>query len=159
MCRWAENGFPTLPQRSAVPDQKPSSHGANGAAVETVSKPPRTKRTFTAAEKLRIVKRADACVATGRRGAVEAMLREEGIYSSLLSAWREQLGARGVEGLSARKPGRKPKLDAKDRRNVELTKRNAELERKLHIAEAIISLQKKAHELLGIALPSLEDET
>jgi len=127
--------------------------------VETVPKRPRPKRTFTAAEKLRIVKRADACLASGQRGALEAMLREEGIYSSLLSAWREQLGARGAEGLTAGKPGRKPKLDAKERRIAELTKRNAELERKLHIADAVIALQKKAHEILGIALPSLEDES
>lgn len=122
-------------------------------------KRPRPKRTFTAAEKLRIVKRADACLASGQRGALEAMLREEGIYSSLLSAWREQLGARGAEGLSAGKPGRKPKLDAKERRIAELTKRNAELEHKLHIADAVIALQKKAHEILGIALPSLEEES
>jgi transposase-like protein len=113
---------------------------------------------FSAAEKLRIVKKADACLASGERGALEAMLREEGLYSSLLSTWRGQLGALGTAGLEPRKTGRKPKLDAKDRRNVELTKRNAVLERKLHIAEAIIGLQKKAHELLGIALPVLPDE-
>jgi transposase-like protein len=121
MYRWAENGFPTVPQRSPSPEQKSSSHGANGAAVETVAKPPRPKRNFTAAEKLRIVKRADACLASGKRGALEAMLREEGIYSSLLSAWRAQLGAHGAEGLTARKAGRKPKLDAKERRIAELT--------------------------------------
>jgi hypothetical protein len=33
------------------------------------------------------------------------------------------------------------------------------LERKLHIAEAIIALRKKAHELLGIALPVLDEES
>ena len=98
---------------------------------------------FSAAEKLRIVKKADACLASGERGALEAMLREEGIYSSLLSTWRGQLDAQGTGGLEPRKVGRKPKLDPKDRRNAELLKRNAALERKLHIAEAIIALQKK----------------
>jgi transposase len=130
----------------------------SGASVESVPKP-RAKRTFTAAEKLRIVKRADACLASGKRGAVEAMLREEGIYSSLLSAWRAQLGAHGSGGLEAHKTGRKPKLDAKERRILELERRNAELERKLHLADAIITLQKKAHEILGIALPSLDGES
>jgi transposase len=125
--------------------------GVSGAAVETT--PRRVRRVFSAAEKLRIVKKADACVASGVRGAIEAMLREEGIYSSLLSTWRGQLGAAGASGLEPRKVGRKPKLDAKDRRNAELVKRNAVLERKLHIAEALIGLQKKAHEILGIALP------
>ena len=87
------------------------------------------------------------------------MLREEGIYSSLLSTWRGQLKARGTGGLDPQKVGRKPKLDANERRNAELVKRNAVLERKLHVAEAIIALQKKAHEILGIALPVLDDET
>jgi transposase len=130
--------------------------GASGAAVET--KPRRTRRVFNAAEKLRIVRKADACLASGERGALEAMLREEGIYSSLLSTWRGQLGSLGASGLEPRKTGRRPKLDAKDRRNAELVKRNAVLERKLHIAGAIIALQKKAHEILGIALPDSDGE-
>lgn len=130
--------------------------GASGEAVESVAK--RGKRRFSAAEKLRIVKKADACLASGERGAVEAMLRQENIYSSLLSAWRVQLGAHGATGLDARRPGRKPKLDAQGRRNAALEKRNAELERKLLLAEKIIALQKKAHEILGIALPSSDGE-
>jgi len=167
MYRWAENGPSTVPQRAPVPEGEspPASEprarttGVSGAAVETVSTRSRPKRTFSAAEKLRIVKRADACLASGRRGALEAMLREEGIYSSLLSAWRAQLGTHGTAGLSARTPGRKRKLDAKERQIAELTKRNAQLERKLHVAEALITLQKKAHEILGIALPSLDEES
>jgi transposase len=130
--------------------------GASGAAVET--KPRRSRRVFSAAEKLRIVRKADACLASGERGALEAMLRQEGIYSSLLSTWRGQLGSLGASGLEPRMAGRKAKLDAKDRRNAELVKRNAVLERKLHIAEAIIALQKKAHEILGIALPESDGE-
>ncbi len=86
------------------------------------------------------------------------MLREEGIYSSMLSAWRGQLSALGTSGLEPRKVGRKVKLDAKDRLNAELLKRNAVLERKLHIAEVIIGLQKKAHEIMGIALPVIDEE-
>ena len=38
-------------------------------------------------------------------------------------------------------------------------KRNAELERKLHIASALIALQKKAHEVLGLALPESDGES
>ena len=121
--------------------------------------PKSARRTFSAAEKLRIVQKAAACLANGKRGALEAMLREEGIYSSLLSTWRAQIGEHGSAGLQARKPGRKPKLDAKDRRIAELQKRNAVLERKLHVADAVIALQKKAHEILGIALPSLDEES
>jgi hypothetical protein len=61
--------------------------------------------------------------------------------------------------LSSRKPGRKAKLDDKDRQLLALTKRNAQLERKLHIANALIDLQKKAHEILGIALPEQDEES
>jgi transposase-like protein len=138
-------------------DQHQRKLGASGAAVET--KPPRRRRTFGAAEKLRVVKKANACIASGKRGALETLLRKEGIYSSTLSAWRGQLGLFGAAGLEPGKAGRKPKLDAKDRQNVELAKRNAVLERKLHIAEVIIALQKKAHELLGIALPATDGES
>jgi hypothetical protein len=70
------------------------------------------------------------------------MLREEGIYSSHLSAWRAQLAERGADGLAERKAGRKPKLDAKDRQIADLAKRNARLERELHIAKVLIDLQK-----------------
>jgi transposase-like protein len=108
---------------------------------------------FSPAAKLRIVKEADSCLASGKRGALEAMLRREGLYSSLLATWRTQLGAHGAGGLATKKPGRKPKLTEAERRNAELTKRNAELERKLHVANVLIALQKKAHEVLGLVLP------
>ena len=45
------------------------------------------------------------------------------------------------------------------KRIAELTKRNAQLEKKLHVAHVLIGLQKKAHELLGIALPESDEET
>jgi len=140
---------------------KPSSHlrsqsgepadahvGSRGAEVESV---PRTgqRRTFTAAEKLRIVREAAACT---KRGEIGALLRREGIYSSLLTSWRTQLAMHGSEGLTPRTPGRKPKLDAKDKRILELEKRAARLEAKLQLADKLIALQKKASELLGIEL-------
>lgn len=128
----------------------------SGASVESV--PPRPRRTFSASEKLRIVRAADAAVASGKRGAVEALLRKEGIYSSHLAAWREQFGARGAAGLEARKSGRKPKLDEKDRELLAAKKKLAVLERKLLVANALIELQKKAHAVLGLALPVLDDE-
>jgi len=106
-----------------------------------------------------MVKEADRCLASGKRGALGAMLRREGIYSSQLSSWRTEIGAHGAEGLAAKKPGRKPKLSEAERRNVQLEKRNAELERKLHVANALIALQKKAHEVLGLALPESDEES
>ncbi len=121
--------------------------------------PSKARRQFTASEKLRLVKAAEVALASGERGALEAMLREEGIYSSQLAAWRLQFGARGEAGLASRKPGRKPKLSATDRELLAVTKKNETLERKLRIANALIALQKKAHELLGLALPDPEEES
>jgi transposase-like protein len=131
--------------------------GLNGASLESVPKKKRKK--FSASEKLRILKAAKAAVASGERGALEALLRKEGIYSSHLSAWREQLGARGEAGLAPQKPGRKPKLDEKDRKVLALEKENAKLRRKLEVADAVIGLHKKAHEVLGLALPVFDEES
>ena len=113
----------------------------NGASVETV--PPKTRRRYSAAEKLRIVTAADAALASGEPGAVGTLLRREGIYSSHLAAWRKQLRANGTKGLEARKPGRKPKLDAKDRQLLAANKELAKLRRQLEVANAVIDLQKK----------------
>ena len=114
------------------------------------------RRSFTAAEKLRLVKAASAAVAGGERGALAALLRKEGIYSSQLSTWRRQFGADGEGGLASRRPGRRPKLDAKDRQLVAAKKEVAALEKRLRIANALIALQKKAHDILG--LTQLEGE-
>jgi transposase-like protein len=93
---------------------------------------PGKRRRFSAAEELRIVREAAACT---QRGDIEPLLRREGICregidGSLLTAWRKQLALHGSEALAARKPGRKPKQDAKDRRIAELEKRSARLEGK-----------------------------
>ena len=127
------------------------------ASLESV--PRKTRRRFSASEKLRLVKAADAAIASGERGALESLLRREGIYSSHLSAWRQQLGTRGTAGLVPQKPGRKPKLDESARQLLALTKKNAELERKLKVANALIGLQKKAHEILGLTLPEFDEDS
>ena len=129
----------------------------SGASLEVV--PPKRRRRYSASEKLRLVRAAEAAVASGERGALEALLRREGIYSSHLSAWRQQLEARGTAGLSAQKPGRKAKLDEKDRQLLAVTKENTSLKRKLRVANALIGLQKKAHEVLSLALPELDEES
>jgi transposase len=103
------------------------------------------RRSFSASEKLRIVRQAAACT---KRGDVEALLRREGIYSSHLTAWRKQLVLHGSEALA----GRKPKLDAKDKRIAELEQRATRLEAKLSLAEKLIDLQKKVSAILGINL-------
>jgi len=148
-----------VPDREVVPaadERKQREPSVNDASQESVA--PKLRRQFTASEKLRLVKKADVALASGKRGALEALLRKEAIYSSQLSTWREQLGTNGEAGLTSRKPGRKPKLGAADRALLAATKQNETLERKLRVANALIALQKKMHELLGLTLPELPEE-
>jgi transposase-like protein len=111
------------------------------------------RRQFSAEYRLKILKLADACKAPGEIG---ALLRREGLYSSLLATWRRQREAGALVALRARKRGPKPK--AVDPRVKELEKENARLQRKLKQAEMIIEVQKKVHEILGIPLRTLADE-
>jgi transposase-like protein len=114
----------------------------------------RQRRKFTAAQKARILAEADAC----ERGQLSILLRREGIYSSQLGSWRAQQEQHGLEGLANSKPGPKVTVDAKDRVIEKLERRNERLEKELRIAKALIGLQKKAHEIMGIALPETEDD-
>ena len=116
-----------------------------------VAKPKR--RRFSAEYRLKILRQADACKAPGELG---ALLRREGLYSSLLSTWRRQREQGALVALRARKRGPKPK--AVDPRVKEQEKQIARLQRKLKQAEMIIEVQKKVHEILGIPLRTLADE-
>jgi transposase len=139
----------SINSRSAPAAPDPPARGG-GTSVESVPKAGK-RRSFPASEKLRIVREAAACT---ERGDIEALLRREGIYSSLLASWRKQLELHGSEALAGRKRGPKPKHDAKDRRIAELEKRAARLEAKLSLAEKLLDLQKKVSVILGIDLAS-----
>jgi transposase len=98
------------------------------------------------------VREAETCTKPGDIG---ALLRREGLYSSLLSGWRREVRAHGEKGLAAKRrgPAPAPKPSA---REVQLEREKRRLEKKLAKAEAIIAFQKKVHELLGIPLKSHE---
>lgn len=118
---------------------------------EVVAKPRR--RRFSAEYRLRILRQVDACKAPGELG---ALLRREGLYSSLLSTWRRQREQGALAELRSRKRGPKPRVA--DPRVRQLEKETARLQRKLKQAETIIDFQKKVHALLGIPLKSLADD-
>jgi transposase len=101
------------------------------------------RRRFTAEYKLRILREAEECKGKGELG---QLLRREGLYSSHLSTWRRQQYDIAKFGGLARNGSRK----AADLRRKQLERENARLKRKLEQAEAIIQIQKKASELLGI---------
>ena len=115
----------------------------------------RQRRRFSAEEKRRILAEADQC--TGK-GEIAALLRREGLYSSHLAMWRQQLRANGEAGLEPKVTGRKPSRDERDRQIEKLERDKAKLERELALARKVIELAGKAHEILGVALPSLEND-
>ena len=118
---------------------------------EVPEKPKR--RRFSAEYRLRIVREADACKEPGEIG---ALLRREGLYSSLLSAWRRQRDAGALAGLEPKKRG--PKAKAVDPRVKRLEREVARLKRKLEQAETIIDIQKKVAGILGIPLRTSEPD-
>lgn len=117
--------------------------------VEVVAKA--TRRRFTAEYKRKILREADTCTTPG---AIGALLRREGLYSSYLTTWRAQRKRGELAGLTPKKRGPAPqtknplaaKMAALER---EVTRQTARAER----AEALVELQKKVAELLGTARP------
>ena len=113
------------------------------------------RRRFPAEYRLRVLKQADACKKPGELG---ALLRREGLYSSLLTNWRRQREQGGLREMRERRRG--PTVRPVDPRVKQLETENRRLERKLQRAETIITLQKKVAEILGIPLKALDiDET
>ena len=105
------------------------------------------RRRYTAEYKREILKRADACKETGALG---ALLRSEGLYSSHLATWRRQRDAGELAGLTPQKRGRKARVvDARDRRIAEQERHIARLTSRAERAEALVELQKKVASLLG----------
>ena len=106
------------------------------------------RRQFSGSERRRILAAADRCTAPGEIG---ALLRREGIYSSLLASWRKKRTATGRSGLDPQKRGRKADpMIAEARREAALTKENARLRHQLAQAHTIIDVQKKLCTLLGL---------
>ena len=112
------------------------------------------RRRFSAEYKRRILEQADGCTEPGEIG---ALLRREGLYTSHLSVWRRQREEGTLAGLE-RKRGRKVRRDARDREIERLKRETERLRGKLQQAELVIEIQKKASEMLGIPLRSLDDE-
>ena len=102
------------------------------------------RRRYTAEYKLRIVQQADACTQPGEVG---ALLRREGLYSSLLSEWRKQRDAGSLEALG-RPRGRKPG-DPRDARITALERRLEGAEGELAKARKVIEVQGNVSALLG----------
>ena len=116
-----------------------------GRKTEVVAKAKR--RQYAAEYKLRILHEIDECKGSGEVG---SLLRREGLYSSLVSKWREQRERGSLTGLSGHRRG--PKVDVNAVALARLQRENKRLQEKLERAELIIDVQKKVARLLGVPL-------
>jgi transposase len=121
---------------------------------EVVAKPQR--RSYTAEYKLRILREAEAAALT--RGAVGALLRREGLYSSLLVNWRRERAQGMREALTPQKRGPKSKRNPMAEEMQKLQRQNARLNEELRKAHIVIDVQKKVAALLGHPLPDEDPE-
>ena len=105
------------------------------------------RRSYTAEYKLAILEEADACTGPGEIG---ALLRREGLYSSLLSNWRRQREDGALRALRPRKRGRRAApVNPLAQRVEELELEKQALQRELEQARAIIDVQKKLSAILA----------
>ena len=115
------------------------------------------RRSFTADYKQRILLEADQAEGSGGVG---ALLRREGLYSSLLTTWRRERTIGVRQALAPHKRGPKSKRDPVQDEIQRLQKDNARLTEQLRKAEIVIDVQKKVGALLGwpIATPDPEQK-
>jgi transposase len=130
------------------------------AVVETEVTEKAKRRTFTAEYKKRILEEADRALVSDEAGGVGALLRREGLYSSHLVEWRRLREAGELSGLSPKRRGPAPrKLHPLEKENAELKRKLERAEARAKRAEAVIEVQKKVSELLGIPLPPRDGES
>lgn len=114
----------------------------------------RARRSWPATYKLKILEEIEQAKRTGEPGAVGAIIRREGLYSSLITDWRKQRDAGALEGLKSARKGRPPK----DKTAVEA----ARLREKLARAQAEIATLKELVDAQGKAaalLRQMSDES
>lgn len=107
-----------------------------------------SRRTYTALYKLDVLAEYDRLDKNGKG----ALMRREGLYSSLLTEWRRQRDRGALQALSAPR-GPKP-ADPATRRTVELEAAKARLEAELATARSVIRIQGELSALLAKLSPS-----
>ena len=113
------------------------------------------RRHFTAEYKRSILDQADAAQDSG---AIGALLRREGLYSSHLGTWRRQRKQGEFDALTPKKRGPKVAVSPLVKQNRDLQADVARLTKKLKNAKLIIEVQKKVAVLLGNPIPNIQIE-
>ncbi len=141
--KWFQKLRPSHPEwkdLSNTPQQRRSTQSRKRPSTEVMERPRRRK--FNAKEKARILREIDMLP----KGQAAAILRREGVYASQLQKWRAE---RELAALEPKKRGVKGNpLTAEVKK---LQSQCAKLEKRLKQAAAIIELQKKISEILGIS--------
>lgn len=109
------------------------------------SEGPRARRAFSPAQKLDLLTRYEQAVAAGEGG---AFLREQGLYSSLMSEWRR---ARDAGLLQGKAPGESVGRPSAEQAEI------AALKRELEVTRARLARTETALEIMGKARELLED--
>jgi transposase-like protein len=112
-------------------------------SVDPQARPRTKRRTFTAADKARILAEYERCSSSLERA---ALLRREGVYSSHIGNWRAAI-KRGSP--LSQKPGRR--ADPKSADVARLRKEVDRLQRRLEKADRTIEVLGKVHALLQLA--------
>ena len=102
----------------------------------------RGPRRYSAKYKARVLAEYETLDKAGKG----ALLRREGLYTSLISTWRDQRD-RGALAALAKPAGRTP-ADPLERENVKLRRRVEKLEGELDKARKVIEVQGKLSALL-----------
>lgn len=123
------------------------------AKVETEVVAKAQRRKYTAEYKQRILAEVADCKKAGEVG---ALLRREGLYSSLISKWRQRSQQGAVAGLATQKRG--PKVDPQAVELTRLQRENDRLHERLRQAELIIEVQKKVSQILGVTLATIDPD-
>ena len=100
------------------------------------------RRTFTAQYKQEVLAAYEAAP-DGEKGAI---LRREGLYSSLISEWRRARDAGALAGL--RQLRGRPAADPRDARIAQLERDKAKLEKELATSRFVVEVQSKLQALL-----------
>ena len=131
------------PDRSLSPPTTTSPLEVTSSEV----RPPNRRRTFSAKDKLRILRAAEKCK---NRGELGALLRQEGVYHSMLARWRAQLAELGEAGL-AKSRGRKAS-QTPEQREVDQMRRTTERQQaEIGRLREMLELQKKVLALVDAA--------
>jgi transposase-like protein len=117
---------------------------ADGQVMPDPALEKRTRRTFSAGYKLRVVQEADAC----EHGELGALLRREKLYHNQIQQWRRELAEGGVDALAKSAPGPKAKQSPEQRKIADLEKRIRQLAYQLQLKDDCLELQKKALSML-----------